>query len=172
MKRKTQLSTLNSQLFQQGFTLLELLVTASIVTLLIGSGVPAFRRFGRVSELDLAAAQAKSAILETRSLALNPRADKPADALSYSISFSAGSNAFQEYEKSTPQTVVSSGQLPSNVTVSQPVEIVFGIAMQGSITSPTTNPIIIQLTHSQLPGVTRTLSVNTETAAVSILRTP
>lgn len=55
-----------------GFTLIELMVTISIMALLAVTAVPAFSRISAVNQLDNAAEEMKQMILEAQSLAMNP----------------------------------------------------------------------------------------------------
>lgn len=59
---------------KKGFTLIELLVVIAIITLFTAVGVPAFRNYGQKRQLNQAAEQVKSAILEAKSMALAPSA--------------------------------------------------------------------------------------------------
>lgn len=60
---------------RRGFTLIELLVVIAIITLFTAVGVPAFRNYGQKRQLNQAAEQVKSAILEAKSMALAPPAN-------------------------------------------------------------------------------------------------
>ena len=140
---------------RSGFTLLELIVTFSILTLLIGTGIPAFRRFGRVAQLDLAADQVKGAILETRALALNPRADKDSASAngsclqstdqrpqvkSYAIQFNAATATYQQLEGSCPLgPAVSLPPLIQVVPGPTAPLIAFSISCQGVVVSVANN---------------------------------
>ena len=161
-----------------GFTLIELLVSLSILALLIGAGIPSFRRFGRVQQLDLAADQVKSAILDTRALALNPRAelntaaagscaDSTQDALAhhYTIQFTVGSSTYTTLEGSC---VIRTGTLPDDIAVPvAPASISFTIG-DASLAAPATDPIAVTLTNAQVSNVSRLVTVNRSTGAVSI----
>lgn len=56
-----------------GFTLVELLVTLSIIGLLLVVGIPAFKKFSQNQVLLASAKEAKNAILETQALSLAPK---------------------------------------------------------------------------------------------------
>ena len=173
--------------FQKGFTLLELLVSVSIITLLIGTGIPAFRHFGRVSQLDQAADQVKGAILDARAYALGPRAEKGAAADWYQISFDQVAEKYTLSE--TASTTLSTTSLPPFIQISSATSpIGFSISGQGAVVNPSDldttvtppkprpfatavgNPTVV-LINSQLGSATkRTISVNRQTGAVSIAR--
>ncbi len=168
--RKDSLLSPLSSLLSQGFTLLELLVSISIIALLIGTGIPSFRHFGRVQALEQAADQVKGAILDTRAYALGPRAEKPATATTYEIRFDAVSESYQLFEGSSalaePITLPAFIQLAS---VTSPIQ--FSVTNQGAISAPASGAISVTLTNSQLgPTTKRTLTVNRQTGAVSIQR--
>lgn len=61
----------------KGMTLIELLVSIGIVVLLLVIGVPAYRHYSYVNDLNQAAQDVKNAILETQSYALAPEENKP-----------------------------------------------------------------------------------------------
>lgn len=163
-----------------GFTLIELLVTASIVTLLIGTGIPAFRRFGRLSALDLAADEAKAVILEARSAALNPRAEKDLSSVSgcvqdtvktYGVQFVISSTGYRQFEGSCPIGEPGSvGPAPIVISAAPASRIDFSVTTRGELTSPTSGTVSVQLTRPDLPGTVRIITVNRETGAVSITR--
>lgn|GEM_PF-5329193 len=163
----------------QGFTLIELLVSLSIIALLIGTGIPAFRRFGRVQQLDLAADQVKAAILNARSLALNPRAelntqaagtcgDSSTDTLvhHYSVQFAPNSSTYTTLEGTC---VIDTGTLTSDIVVqSAPVIISFTLG-DGTLSSPGFGLAKIVLISNQLDQNTaRSISVNSVSSAVNI----
>ena len=157
-------------IWHNGFTLLELLVSISIITLLIGTGIPAFRHFGRVQALEQAVDQVKGATLDARAYALGPRAQKPADVTSYEIRFDAIAQTYQLFEGNTP--LANPIGLPAFVqftSVTSPIQ--FSIANHGVVSLPTSGTITVTLSHRQLaPTTTRTLTVNRETGAVNIDR--
>ncbi|MBI4029628.1 prepilin-type N-terminal cleavage/methylation domain-containing protein, partial [Candidatus Berkelbacteria bacterium] len=64
---------------RQSFTLIELLVVISLIALFTAVGVPAFRNYGQKRQLNQAAEQVKSAILEAKSMALAPSAGSNPD---------------------------------------------------------------------------------------------
>ena len=178
-QRRSLLSPLSS-LLSQGFTLLELLVSISIITLLIGTGIPAFRHFGRVSQLDQAADQVKGAILDTRAYALGPRAEKPAEIDWYQIVFDQVAQSYSLSEGSV--TVVSTATLPPFIQITSATSpIGFSVSGQGGVVNPPvapatsqvkvlTDPVVV-LRNSQLAATTaRTITVNRQTGAVSITR--
>ena len=165
---------------QRGFTLIELMVTTSIVVILLGAGVPAFRKFGRVQQLSLGADQVKSALLDTRGYALNPRAERNnttvnTDCLSgsvYSIVFTPGNSNYQINEGTC---VVSTGTLPSSISIlsaSSPISFAVG---SGQVVAPVCvsgqpcNDPSITLDHDQMgTSDIRTISINRETGVVTV----
>lgn len=134
---------------QNGFTLIELLVTLSIVVLLTAAGLPYFRNFEKMRNLDEAAQLVRNGIMEAKNYGLAPRESKQAGLDRYTIAFDAGlvKNSFKIYEgtqnlPSSESNLVSTIALPANVEVSdvQPIisginvlNIQFSIAEQGKI---------------------------------------
>lgn len=70
-----------------GFSLIEVVVSISIVALMIGVGVPAFRQYGRLASFRQAANEIQSAILQAHNLSLAPEADKSAAENYYGVQF-------------------------------------------------------------------------------------
>ena len=166
----------------RGFTLIELLVTTSIVVLLLGTGMPAFRQFGRVQQLNLGADQVKSTLLNARGYALNPRAEEGTlsgcKSSNYTIAFT--DKTYQIWEgtagsvnSSGLSCLVSnaSGQLPSSIhfsTIPDPISFIIGSGRVASA-CPANGLIPVVVYHDQIgKTTTRTISVNCETGAVSI----
>lgn len=166
------LTTSYSQRKSLGFTLLELLVSISIIALLIGTGIPAFRHFGRVQALEQAADQVKGAILDTRAYALGPRAEKPPTATTYEIRFDSIAQTYQLFEGGT--ALGASSTLPPFIrfaSITSPIQ--FSVTSAGVIMLPASGPISLTLQNSQLGSATqRIITVNRQTGAVSITRSP
>ena len=171
----SRISPLSSQLLQ-GFTLIELVVSVSIITLLIGGGIPAFRHFGRVQQLDQAADQVKGAILDTRAYALGPRSEKPSTVDWYKISFDQVAESYTLSEGST--AIGNATSLPPFIQiVSATNPIGYSVSGQGKVIKPGPPPVafvsdpVIILRNSQLDATTiRTITVNRQTGAVNITR--
>lgn len=62
--------------FTKGLTLIELLISMGIIVLLLAAGIPAYSNFKNSNDLDQAAEDVKSAILETQNLAMAPDESK------------------------------------------------------------------------------------------------
>ncbi len=58
--------------FIKGLTLIELLISMGIIVLLLAAGIPAYSSFKASNDLEQAAEDVKSAILETQNLAMAP----------------------------------------------------------------------------------------------------
>ena len=72
----------------RGFTLIEVVVAMSIVVLMLGVGIPAFRGYGNRSSLEQAASEVQAAIYEAKNYALSPQIEKPTEIDRYGIKFS------------------------------------------------------------------------------------
>lgn len=72
-----------------GFTLVELMVSISIVTVMMAVGLPAFKNYGRKAELNQAATDIQVAILQAHNLALAPESDKPSSVDYYGVKFNS-----------------------------------------------------------------------------------
>jgi prepilin-type N-terminal cleavage/methylation domain-containing protein len=70
-----------------GFSLVELLVSISIVAVMLGVGIPAFRAYGQKAELGQAATDIQVALLQAHNLALAPESDKPVVVDYYGVQF-------------------------------------------------------------------------------------
>lgn len=158
---------------RRGFTLIELVVAIGIMVLMTGISIPFFRNFANKNDLDRAALEVKSAILEARSLSLAPR--------NVPSSFSA--YQFRIYADGTLEimenSVIKTAKLPSTIQVSfsgfplsgPPHIIQFSIEKQGAITVPDPanypQPKII-LTSNRVPSGdnTREIIINTNTGSV------
>lgn len=70
-----------------GFSLIEVVVSITIVALMLGVGIPAFRSYGRLAAFRQAAADIQLAILQAHNLALAPEVEKPANHNYYGVQF-------------------------------------------------------------------------------------
>lgn len=72
---------------QDGFSLIEVVISIAIVALMLGVGVPAFRDYGRLASLRQAAADIQLAILQAHNLSLAPETAKSAPQNYYGVQF-------------------------------------------------------------------------------------
>lgn len=70
-----------------GFTLIELIVSLSIIVLVASVGVPAFRYFGAQEELNHSAQLVASQLQEAQALSLAPRASQVVSDTQYFVEF-------------------------------------------------------------------------------------
>ena len=132
----------------RGFSLVELLVAVGITSLLVASGVPAFRSYQQQVNGERVANDVAELIVAARTLALSPGADKADEVAAYGVTFSvarvpkilelrefsiAGSNY-------VPGRVEQTLMLPSDITdvriaPSEATHVLFPLAMFGASTS-------------------------------------
>lgn len=162
---------------KQGFTLIEILVTITIVGLLLVVSIPNFRSFKYKNDLARAAEIVQSGIYETRNLALAPSVDKLEATKYYVFSAEAEGNIFKINEaaylpdqvgsETSSMTLVQTGSLPANVKFDNNEEIYFSIEKQGKIEEIVGyNPLIIS--HSSLKNIVKDIEINTVTGQVTI----
>ncbi len=72
MKQETQDSKLRTQNFNSGFTLTELIVVISILTIMATLGLASYRDYREKNNLRIAAQEIRSALVEAQNLALAP----------------------------------------------------------------------------------------------------
>lgn len=170
-----------------GLTLIELIITLSIIVLLLGAGIPAYRHYSYVNDLAQAAQDVKNAILETQSFALAPEADKnpivsisgadyPAD--SYLVNFPLNGTEYSIYLASSvkpgeyPTNPIKSYFLPRGISFSNGEVIQYSIENQAKISYFTPSTIdgdetSIILISNKLTDQ-KTIEVNKETGQISI----
>lgn len=155
---------------KNGFTLIELIVTLSIIVMFMAIGIPSFRYSQAQAEVSASAENIKAAILRTYSYSLNSR---PEDirARSYSIVFPANSSTYEtrvnrwnalsnDYETVTIETFnLEAGVILSNAT---PITITF------STPSGLANNASISIQHQNFSGVTKTINFNANNKQVTI----
>lgn len=165
---------------KRGFTLIELMVTLSMVVLLLAGGVPAFNRFNYNNELQRASDTLIGGINEAKTLALAPGHDKKALYDSYKIEFLANGyeisvgkwdgNSDLVKNENINREKIRSDYLPSRVTLDQQdigKKIIFSITNLGGIIWPQASDVIITLTHAKLSN-SKKIIVNSETGQMRV----
>lgn len=162
---------------KNGFTLIEILVTITIVAFLLIVSIPAFRNYQYKNDLTRSADMVQSAIYETKNLSLAPQIDKQNNTTYYAINFDSGTNQMIIYEASSDTTLPSDGtlvktfDLPNNIIFSDDTvaNIYFSIAKQGKIVGSDTQDIIITISSDKLEkNNTKTIEVNNITGQVKM----
>ncbi|EKD56543.1 MAG: hypothetical protein ACD_58C00151G0005 [uncultured bacterium] len=162
------------------FTLIELMVTISIMVMLLIVALPSFRTYSYTNELDRANETISSGIVEAQTLALASPTDKDVTHDSYKIEFTQ--NGYKIYSglkfgedfanntNSQPKEI-KSNTLPKNVVISNinlsANRLIYSIQDQGRISYPTSGTFELKLTHNKL-SKSQTISVNLVTGQVSI----
>lgn len=113
-----------------GFTLVELLVTISIISLLTIIMIPALRSFDRRNRVESAAEQMKAALMEVRNYSMSPRSGdsnldryvlkfiNTSDRVTYELGFCSKTGATSaEACKSENFTLILEKKLPKGVSV-------------------------------------------------------
>jgi len=100
----------------RGFTLIELIIVISILTIFTVLAIPNFRGYSRVLTVKENAKEIRSILWEGQSLALAPKSD---DAVSYQIDFSLNDSKFTLKEKKITSAVtdVSAIELDKQVAL-------------------------------------------------------
>lgn len=177
---------------KKGFTLVELIVTVSIILIMLALSLPSFSNYGRENELYQTYLNIKSAIDETKNYALAPRSEKNIDSDVYRIEFICDSGSkkysFEILEVikkidafGNPELDVNGKQieltnsvkketLGSKYTCSSsetsPIDIDFSISKQGKIISPSKN-VSLDLISSGVNGYFIKMTINYVTGLVS-----
>lgn len=166
---------------RRGFSLIEVVVSISIVALMIGVGVPAFRQYGRLASFRQAADDIQLAILQAHNLSLAPEADKSAAENYYGVHlypdgkyevvrrcFDAGVSPLCA---STTEVVVSRYQLDQSILVETTPAIGYLVGTGGKPVVPTIPDNEIHLRSTQITDdelATIVLIVNPITGQVVI----
>ena len=162
---------------KNGFTLIEILVTITIVGLLLVISVPNFRSYKNKNDLSRAAAIVQSGIYETRNLALAPGISKQEETKYYVFSADTGENVYKISEstylpndigaENSSMTLIETGNLPENVKFDNDEKIYFSIEKQGKIEDVEgNNPLVIS--HNSLKNTTKSIETNIVTGQVTI----
>ncbi len=170
----------------RGFSLVELLISIAIITVLLGVGVPAFRNYGQVAELNQAATDIQLALLQAHNLALAPETGKPAEIDYYGVAFTQDPQLRQSFtvvrgQKGTANIVTPSDlpnpdrhELPAGITVSpMPFTVYYKVGPTGGvIITPVSGNATVSVTSSRLAeGRNKaTLTVNAVTGQVSLTK--
>lgn len=179
----------NSAIMQRGVTLIELLVTIAIIILLLAGGVPAYRQYGYVNDLNQAAQDVKNAILETQSFALAPPGDtsagfKASDFTIYFSSIDSGlfkKNHYYIFPSNTPSLgpILKEYILPNGIHFDLMIgRFAYSIEQRGKIIDPIivdtpgqqldTGSVMTLLIISDKISQTKTITVNRETGQITI----
>jgi type II secretory pathway pseudopilin PulG len=147
---------------QRGTTLVEILITISIIVLMLGVGIPAFRTYKYQNELTQNAEYIKDQVQATQNYALAPEYDKSSDIDSYIFNISTNENSTYTYRGICTRDgltkildesdIIKKNVLPENITMSLigNSDICFSIKDQGKAIYPTANTIEITLTHNKI----------------------
>lgn len=138
-----------------GLTLIELVITLGIMVLLLATSIPAFKFFGRASELTQTAEEVRSMAVSAYNDSLAPRQNKLAGADIYELVIDQNSRRVKIQEKNGDQvSVIEEYQLPSGYTLEnispsgQVLEIDFSIPGQAKIVSVRADGV-----ESQVPEI-------------------
>lgn len=160
----------------KGFTLIELIISMAIIVMLLGLGIPAFRRYGLRADLENAGVTLATNIFRARTLSLAPEASKEGNITAYGVAFDALNNKYRiarfsgEGANVQEESVVDQFLLPNQVAFSvAPAEpILFPLALQGE---PAQLPADsnLALLHTRLAqNNSRTININQVTGQVSL----
>ncbi|MCL5795050.1 MAG: prepilin-type N-terminal cleavage/methylation domain-containing protein [Patescibacteria group bacterium] len=162
----------------KGMTLIELVVTIGIVMLLLLAGIPSYNHFANVNNLNQAADDVKSAILDTQSLALSPQENLneavPDQYDGYIIEFSNTSPEYYIYQvkinsdplvkNSMPVKVFS---LPTGINFGNSQNIQFSIANQGKIVACSETKRVAIVSDKLTLDNTKNINVNCATGQIT-----
>lgn len=171
--------------WNNGTTLVEILLTISIITLLMATGIPAFRSFSQQNELSNQADFFKDAIISTQNFALSPEYDKDANATHYIFMVEQGDRDHYLIARgkcnddgpiSSETTIVKTSKIPSGIDLlaTTNANICYDIKNQGRISYPLDGDIgdegiKFSLTKEKLSkNKTRYIRVNKSTGQVTI----
>lgn len=175
--------------WSRGFTLVELLVSISIVTVMMGVGLPAFRNYGRKAELNQAATDIQVAILQAHNLALAPESDKPSAVDYYGVQFNPD-NSFDlirgvrkldgcpdpeiiSTPLSQPPAQLEHHQLPTGISFNKKPDCVGYLVGTGGSPVIDSQNHLITLESNKIPDSSRSqdIQINSVTGQVSIVQT-
>jgi prepilin-type N-terminal cleavage/methylation domain-containing protein len=152
----------------KGMTLIELVVTIGIVSLLLVAGIPSYNHFKDVNNLNQAADDVRSAILDTQSFAMSPEQSKVTIYDGYSIEFFADTSDYKiyQYNSDNPdnKNLVKSSSLVGVNFKSSPT-IQFPIAKQGKMDCSNLVKITV---HSSKLDTDKIIQVNCATGQMTI----
>ena len=163
-----------------GFTLVELMVSVSIIVLMMGVGLPAFRQYGRRAELAQAGTDIQVALLQAHNFALAPESDKPSTDDYYGIVFDNSRGSFDLIRGINDP----SGNCPASSTMLEHHVLPVGISMtpstifcigyligRGAEPSLTSTSTAIALRSNRVGG-SLNIQVNQVSGQVSTLQLP
>lgn len=177
----------------KGFTLVELLVTISIVMLLMVVSIPNFAKYRNLNDLGNAGKLIQSEIYKTRSLTLAPATDKNPDTNAYVFDLIKVDdsqyamqikqvNYLEESNTFTDLGVVETLDVPKNIEVTCDAtglcfEAIFSIQTYGRIvnisssTENLDNPLVynIEISSTKVSDIIKTIGTNKITGQVSIV---
>lgn len=161
---------------REGFTLIELIISISILGALLGLGVPAFRSYNKQVVFDGVAQQIASQLSDARTLALAPESSKSGAVIAYGVAFDSatGSATLNRYSSLSPAQVESQVQ---QITLSSPVvfervptdPVFYPISLAGEPAPlPVGGAIVVLRNPTLQQQPTRTLTINATTGQVSV----
>ncbi|PIP51608.1 hypothetical protein COZ61_02245 [Candidatus Berkelbacteria bacterium CG_4_8_14_3_um_filter_33_6] len=146
---------------KMGFSLIELLVTISILVLLTGLTIPSYRSYQRKTGLDYYSKLIKNEIQFARSYSLSPPTEHIGFDM-FGVTINTTNNTFQKIKKSSDTGDVITIESPLIIdgdytlaTTSSPPEIYFEVGRNGEISSE----VVVELTEKNL-SQTKTITVN------------
>jgi prepilin-type N-terminal cleavage/methylation domain-containing protein len=167
---------------KNGFTLIEILVTISIMVLLLATALPSFKTYSAINDLDRNVELISSAITETQTLAMAPPTDKVKDYDGYKIMFDQ--TGYQIYSgiitknstgdvfdlDSSNQVLYKSEKisLTNKINVSGSPYIIYSVVGQGKIIYPKTNVVLPIQNQSIIKNNIKTISINVFTGQVEV----
>ncbi len=169
----------------KGFTLIEILVSLSIVGVLLATGIPAFRSYGNTAQLTQAARDVEVSLLEARNFALAPPAENTNLVTHFGIRFEdAGPgtyaliavnadlppNCLQANPTSCQASVIQTRSLPQGISFVDPPRYAwFSILRQGEVVlDPVDNDLALVTSKRVSGSATVELVINPVTGQVTI----
>jgi len=156
---------------QKGTSIMELMVTISIITLLLTAGIPAFSKYSKQNQLTQQADFLKDAIISTQNYALAPEYNIPSGTTHYI--FNLEGDQYYIYRGTCtdlPQVEgdpIKSFSLAKGISVTpQTTTLCFLIGQQGEMSYPDEN-VVLSLSSTKIES-TRLITINKSTGQVSI----